>query len=375
MRGRDAHPFFFWIAILVLVVVLAGLAGSSLVLRGEAPAPTTTPPPPPPTASAAGTPSGPLLSDSRGFIALPGTDTPTELRRETDAVPISTLRGQGFTGAVSGTGRRVAYWVTANGATRELRVFDVTAPDQDTNLTTVQETDRGAAAVWSVDRTGILAVVESSGRTGTAEAPRPFSALRVLDTPTRSIREIARVTDGSQYWPVGWDRVSRLIGACVYTPDGMGIAWVVVGEDALSARVPMESGIPATTIRASGSDVLGVLNESVIRVWTLASYTEHRQFGAPAGERIVSARWRPGTDEIVVLVADRVELWPKAGGDRKVVARGVPAASDLLVSSDGVLAFVTSDGGRSAIAIDLASGRTAPLPMSGSRLVAPISFR
>jgi hypothetical protein len=374
VRGRDAHPFLFWIGILVLVVVLAGLAGSSLVLRGEAP-PTTPPPPAPSTGTPAATPAGPLLSDSRGFIALPGNDTVAELRRETDAAALSTLRGQGFVGAVSGTGRRVAYWVTANGATRELRVFDVTAPDQDTNLTIVLETERGAAAVWSADRTGVLAVVESSGRTGTAEQPGPFSALRVLDTPTRSIREIARVTDGSQYWPAGWDRVSRLVGACVYTSDGMGIAWVVVGEDALSARVPMESGIPAITIRASGSNVLGVLNGNVVRVWTLASYTEHRQYGAQTGERISFARWRPGADEIVVLVADRVELWPLAGSDRKVVARGLPAASDLLISSDGALAFVTSDGARNAIAIDLASGRTAPVPMSGSRLVATISFR
>jgi hypothetical protein len=68
-------------------------------------------------------------------------------------------------------------------------------------------------------------------------------------------------------------------------------------------------------------------------------------------------------------------VWPKAGGDRRIVAQGLPAASDLLVSSDGTLAFVTSGGGASAVAIDLASGRTAPVPMSDSRLVAPISFR
>jgi hypothetical protein len=80
-------------------------------------------------------------------------------------------------------------------------------------------------------------------------------------------------------------------------------------------------------------------------------------------------------DEIVVLVADRLEIWPKAGGDRRIVAQGLPAASDLLLSSDGTVAFVTFDGGTNAIAVDLASGRTAPLPMSGSRLAAPISFR
>jgi hypothetical protein len=375
VRGKDAQPLFWWIAILLLVVLLAALAGGSVALRGES-APTPTPSPSV-SATVPPTRAGPLLSDSRGFIVLPGKAAPAELRSESDPAPISTLRGQGFIGAVSGTGRRVAYWVTSEGATRELRVFDVTAPDQDTSIATVLDTERGAGAVWSSDRTGLVAVVESSGRAGTGEAPGPFSAIRVVDTPTRSIHEISRLTDGSQYWPVGWDRVTRLVGACVYGgADATGIAWVVVGEDALSSRVPMESGIPAVTIRASGNDVLGVLNGSVIRVWTLASYNTHSEFGAAPGERIAFARWKPGADEIVVLVAGRLEIWPKAGGDRRIVAQRLPAASnDLLVSSDGVLAFVTFDGGTSAIAVDLASGRTAPLPMSGSPLAAPISFR
>jgi hypothetical protein len=252
-------------------------------------------------------------------------------------------------------------------------VFDVTAPDQDTTLASVLDTERGAAAVWSSDRSGIVAVVE---RAGTGDVTGPFSSLRIVDTPTRSIREISRLTDGSQYWPVGWDRVTHVVGACAYGgADATAVAWVVVGEDALSSRVPMESGVPAISIRASGNDVLGVLNQSVVRVWTLASYATHGEFGALPGERIAFARWKPGADEIVVSVADRLEIWPKAGGDRRIVARGLPAASDLLISSDGALAFVTSDSGASATAVDLASGRTAPLPMSGSRLVAPISFR
>jgi hypothetical protein len=373
VRGRDAQALLFWIALLAAVVLLAGLAGGSFVLRGETPpsaAPSTRP-----SGSSQVVQPGPLLSDSRGFIAVPAKTAPAELRRETDPSPIFELRGQGFIGAVSGTGRRVAYWVTFNGATRELRVFDVTAPDQDTSLATVLDTERGAAVVWSSDRTGVLAVVESSGLAGTAEAPGPFSALRVVDTPTRSVHEISRLTDGSQYWPAGWDRASRLVGACVYGADAMGIAWAVVGEDAVSARVPMDRGIPALSILASGNDVLGVQNGSVIRVWTLASYTQHLEFGAASGDRIAVARWRPGSEEIAVSVADRLELWPKAGGDRRVVARGLPPAKDLLVSADGALAFITSDGGLSTTAVDLATGRATPLPMSGSQLVAPISFR
>lgn len=373
MRRRDVHPFLYWIGIFALVVALAALAFSYPVFDGEsAPIPTQTAQS---SGTAVATPAGPLLSDSRGFVALPGNDRSPEIRRETDVAPIGTMRGQGFIGAVSGTGRRVVYWVTAGQATRELRVFDVTAPDQETSLASVLETERGAAAVWSSDRTGVLAVVESSGLAGTGDVPGRFSALRIVDTPTRSIRELSRITDGSHYWPAGWDRALRMVGACVYGTDGMATAWAALGEDALGARVPMEAGIPAVTIRAAGSDVLGVLNRNVVRVWTLASYTEHREFGVAAGERIAFARWRPAADEIVVLVADRLELWPKGGGDRQVIAHGLPAATDLLVSSDGELAYVAFDGGLSATAVELATGRTAALAMSGSQLVAPISFR
>ena len=373
MRRRHAQPLLVWIGILTLTVLLAGLAGSSIDLPGE-PAPTSAPPSNAIASVPASRPES-LLSASRGFIALPGSGEPAVLRVETDADAIRGLRGHGFNGAVSGTGRRVAYWVTDAASTRELRVFDVTAPEQDTSLATVPENERGAVAVWSSDRTGILAVVESSGSAGTAGGPGPFSALRIVDAPTRSIREISRLTDGSQYWPVVWDRVTRLIGACVYLPDGMAVAWAVVGEDALSSRVPMDRGIPALTIRASGNDILGIQNGTVIRVWTIGSYTEHREFGAAPGERVAFARWKPGSDEIVVLVADRLELWPKAGGNRRIVAQGLPIASDLLVSPDGALAFVTLDGGQSATAVDLATGTTAPVPMSGAQLVAPISFR
>ena len=174
---------------------------------------------------------------------------------------------------------------------------------------------------------------------------------------------------------MGWDRGAGAAAACVYRDDGMAIAWMVVGENTLSVRVPMDDGIPAETVRSSGTDVLGIQNGSVIRVWTLGSYDEHTELGAASGERVTFARWKPGGDEIVVLVADRLELWSKTGSDRRVVARGVLAASDLLVSSDGALAFVTYDGGRSATAVDLGSGVTAPLPMSGATLVAPVSFR
>ena len=372
MRGPDARPLFFWLGIFVLTVLLAGLAGGSMALPGETVATPTA------TARATPTPSpttSRLLADARGFVALGGTASSAELRRETAGNAVASLRGQGFIGAVSGTGRRVAYWVTTGGATRELRVFDTTAPDQDTSLATVPEIDRGAAAVWSSDRTGLLVVVESSGRGGSGASPEPFSALRIIDTPTRSIHEIARLTDGSQFWPIGWDRVSQQAGACVYTTDGSAIAWAAVGENAVNQRTPMDPGIPAATVRGDGNAVLGVQNGSVIRVWSIASYMDHVELGASPGERIAFARWKPGGAEVVVLVAGRLEVWPAAGGEHRVVARGLPDASDLLVSADGELAFVVRDDGGSVTAIDLANGATGAVPMTRSRLLVAVSFR
>jgi len=94
VRGKGLHLFISWIGIVLLIVLLGVLAGDLVALRGEsAPSPT-----PLATATIATAPN-PLLSDSRGFIALPGSAAPAELRRETDPAPITVLRGQGFIGA------------------------------------------------------------------------------------------------------------------------------------------------------------------------------------------------------------------------------------------------------------------------------------
>src|SRR5207244_2833294 len=82
------------------------LALASVTRPGESPAtPTAAPrrsPTPPPQRE------GALLSDTRGFIALEGETSPAKIRRETEATAVAPLRGQGFVGAVSRTGRRVA---------------------------------------------------------------------------------------------------------------------------------------------------------------------------------------------------------------------------------------------------------------------------
>ena len=143
MRRRNVRPFFFWLALAVITGLLAGLALASVALPELAPTPS---PRPATIAPATTAPAPPVLSSARGFVALASSDAAASLRRETDAEPIASLRGRGFAGAVSGTGRRVAYWVSGTSAT-ELRVFDVTAPDQDTLIATLPEAERGVAMV------------------------------------------------------------------------------------------------------------------------------------------------------------------------------------------------------------------------------------
>jgi hypothetical protein len=367
---RKAPPWFFWLGVLALTGVLATFAVGSVVPVGE-----LLPPPTPararPTAAAAQA-GGALLSDARGFVAVTGT-APT-LRRETSIGAVGSLHGHGFIGAVSATGRRVAYW--SGEAARDLRVLDVTAPEEETPLTALLDIERGTGAAWSIDRTGLLVTVESSGRPASGDSPGTFSALRIIDAPTRVIHEVARLTDGGRFVPVGWDRDSRLTGSCIVSVDGSAAAWAIIGEDAiLSARIAMEPGLAVPTVQASGKAVLGVVNDTLVRVWSLASYSDHRELGADPGERIAFARWRPGAAEIVVSVADRLEVWPAGGGARRTVARGLPAASGLVVSIDGQIAVLTIDGGRSAIAVEVETGRTALIPLAGDQLVAAISFR
>ena len=366
---RNAPPWFFWLGVLALSGLLATLAVGSVVPGEALPIPSL-PRARPTTAPA---PAGStVLSDARGFVAITGS-TPT-LRRETAVGAAGALHSRGFVGAVSATGRRIAYWVGDDA--RDLRVLDVAAPEEETPLTSLLETERGTGAAWSSDRTGLLVSVESSGRPGTGDSVGIFSALRILDAATRVIHEVSRLNDGGRFVPVGWDRDSHLAGACIVSADGSAAAWAVVGEDAiLSARVPIEPGLPVATVRASGSAVLGVVNGAVVRVWSIASYSDHRELGADPGERIAFARWRPGAGEIVVSVADRLEVWPAAGGAHRVVARGLPAATGLVVAVDGQIAVLSTDSGGSAVAVDLAGGRTAAVPMAGEQLVAAVSFR
>ena len=371
MHQRNPRPFFFWSGIAVLSLLLAGLALGSAYLPGDT---SPTPAPAVPPSATASAQSAEVLDQSRGLIALSSPEASAIIRRETVAEPLASLRGHGLVGAVSGTGRRVAYWVTSDAGAQDLRVFDVTAPDQDTTLATVLADEHGTSVVWSSDRSGVAVAVEATGRSAGGQAPAPFSALRTVDTPSRQVHEIARITDGGHFVPIAWDRDAQLVGACVVSADGSAMAWATVGEDAQISRAPMDSTIPAATVEANGSAVLGVQNAGVVRVWSVTSYDQHRELGATADERIAFARWRPGGTDIVVSVADRLELWPAAGGAHRVVARGLQPASGLLVTVDGAAAVVSFDSGRGAVAVDLGSGRTAPVPMAGEQLLAAISF-
>src|SRR2546428_12765576 len=130
VRGRSTRPTFFWLGILALTGLLASFALGSANLPELPLAPTATSRP-----LSAATPRtpGPVLSDSRGFIALAASDAAATGRRETDAAPAGSLSGEGFFGAAPGSwGREGLRVFLKNAATHELRAFDDNTPVAET---------------------------------------------------------------------------------------------------------------------------------------------------------------------------------------------------------------------------------------------------
>jgi hypothetical protein len=101
----------------------------------------------------------------------------------------------------------------------------------------------------------------------------------------------------------------------------------------------------------------------VIRVWPLAS-PDNAVVLSPRGEQIFApVRWRPGTRDIGVLFADRLELWDATGAQRRVPLPSLPDFRPFFFRVDGSAAFLGTYGRTSSyVAVELASGRSAVIP-------------
>jgi hypothetical protein len=380
------------LAVVALVAVVAFLDGGLLdAQRNPTPTPTSLP-----TASAS---PAAVLDDRFGFVSVSSASVPSSrrdgVRRESSAqptydladglgtprrtVPSNNQLADPYGLAVSPDGRRLAYW-TAIGADQlplELQVLDVAAGARPRTLVTLAQEFGdvvGESVVWSSDGTGLVfGVGESFLKCGCCapSCPPKYSALYLLDAAGGKPREILTMR-GNSIVPVAWDRQAHLVAAFEFEgrAGGRVLAYDVVEESGVVKRTQMVIGTGGSVTVSASDDAKQVLAHEfsspgqVVRVWPLASPDNAIVLSARGEQILAPARWRPGTRDIGVLFADRLELWDATGTQRRVPLP--PSPSDFrpfFFRVDGSAAFLGTYGQTSSyVAVELASGRSTVIP-------------
>jgi hypothetical protein len=229
--------------------------------------------------------------------------------------------------------------------------------------------------VWSSDGTGIVIAVNGGGG-GQADAPPGYTALRVIDVAGGTPREITRIKNANVI-PLAWDRQARLIAAYESFSLGAG-AYDIVDEGGTVKRMNAGPGIYLIQASHDGQQVLGRGDpNSVVRVWPRDSYERGVELRVVGDQQILAAVWRPGSAEIGVLFADRLELWDAAGNRRSLALPAPPKSNDrftsLVFRADGKVAFIgrqLESGPETydtyTVALDIASGRNAVVRWPGA---------
>jgi hypothetical protein len=295
-----------------------------------------------------------------------------KVRLESDPQPVIELGIESPGGInVSPDGRHAAYW-----SNNELRHIDLAPNAAPRPLLVLPSNEGSFYMAWSGDGTGIVIGVNGGGG-GYADAPPGYTALRVIDVAGGQPREIVRMPNTSVL-PISWDRQAHLIAA--YQPSGSGArSYYLIDEAGNVNRSDAGPGIYQVEASSDAQYVLGYGDPGdVLRVWPRASYVAGFELRAAAGERILDARWRPGTAEIGVLFENRLELWDLSGARRTLSLPQLPSVASasrerggsvrggLVFRGNGKAVFVSRRidfyPDPDTVAISLANGGTAIVP-------------
>ena len=340
---RTTNPAAVVVLVLMALIVATGCASGPSLLAKRSPSLATSTP----------TPATPAFDDHFGFLIG------NAVRVESDPQPLFTLGIPNYSGGlVSPDGSRLAYWDK-----KELRVIDIAPGTQPQTVLAI--TGKGESALyfaWSTDGSGLIVGVNGGGG-GQADAPPGYTALRVVDAWGGSpVREIVRVRNANVI-PLIWDRYARFVEGYIPTGSSTGI-YYVTKEDATRTSTIAWPGVNGVQASQDGQWVLGRGDTNgVLHVSQRAGVTTQGTFLDTGGEPILDAAWRPGTHEVDVLLAERLELREVFGGPRTIPLPPHANGKSLLVfRADGKTAFAV---GADVIAVDIASGRSSVLQWSG----------
>jgi hypothetical protein len=317
------------------------------------------------------------VDGSHGFFTSSSREQAV-LRTEQDATPLTQLpAATGFT--VSPDGHRVAFLRTAD-SSQQIMWGDATRLAEArvaVDLSSSGELVTGNV-VWAADNSNsiLFAVAKPSGQQG-VDPPPAHSALRSVDLATGVVRELARTNNDWVLVPLIWHPRDSVAAAFETGAGGFAYSYIVVrggqGERTVFGGSQGPLGLRADRDGARVLGLFGTSNDLYLKWWVWDRPDQPREMRAPAGEGVVHAAWRPGSDEIGVEVlstaprqtpaSGRFELWSVSSDARRVVAA---SGGFVMFRQDGTAAIGVR--GFSApfemYLIDLSTGVTSPIPSS-----------
>ena len=326
------------------------------------------------SSSAAPTSTGASVLDDRfGLLVY---DNDAKVRSESSDAVISSFPAQSrsftdYSRVISPDGRSVAYWdPVANGAV--LHVRPVTG-GTDRAVLTVRPEMMGNAFTWSSDGTGIVAALDNDCE----ECDPAVNELWTIDLASGATE---RVASGSIWLPVTWDRAAKRIAAGVTGSGGYLTAYDVIDLNKQPSVVRRTPFTPTVIGRLkASSDARYVLLHTMgppdsLAWWPLAEPDKRADLAFDGA----AAEWRPGTSEIwwssgltpggcrtAPCAATELVSFDVTTGARGSIARGGVGALLIGFRVDGSAAITAMPGTSTVIVVDVQSGSTATITVSG----------
>jgi hypothetical protein len=282
-----------------------------------------------------------------------------------------------FHGTVSPDGRRAIYAAQPDlNGPWGYYLLDGSKPTEQRRLLALPNENPGSV-VWSPDMSAIAFTAQDAGATQ-GVTPK-YDSIRTLDLATGAVRELARITDGSYYQIVGWDKSAGTLAAQInpYPPvEGKRSTYLVIGPSG-TKTMPVD-GPSAYAASPDARTVVGLQCSAAtacsLWTWPLADYGARADQHLPAGLSMNVVGFRPGTNDVGLTVFEqsgnsgRMALWSASAGLRTVYPfpAGRSPTGGWFFRADGSAAVVNFGVGEDLV-IDIATGQSTRLPMFDSQ--------
>lgn len=336
------------------------------VLAGASPAPTPTP-----NAALFNPSFGIIYSGIRqGYAAGSSMQVRREGETRTAVAELVPSYFNQWGGAVAPDGRRAVYFAQRQSEPWTLYLFDGAKPTEQRVLAALPG-EVGFQPVWSGDGAGVAFVVIDQLGYGATPA---YSAIRTLDIASGVVTERARVTGGSSYTLVGWDRANGTLAAMIVPLADQGSLTYVVLSGTNQRTWTLDARYSAVA-SPDARDVVGVKCEGLqiacsVWTWKLGDFDTRidRKIGTGLSVGIIG--WRPGTNEVALQISGiaatvgmSIELWSASAGSRQVVyTTSAIFDNGSFFRADGTALIVVTEANQ-AFVVDLVSARTTQLPL------------